>query len=64
MKPHHPIQGWATPRGFWAKHRESTLNGLALGLLLAAWNAADRETAVGRPAHAKLSKGHKSVNEL
>jgi hypothetical protein len=64
MKTHHRIPGWATPRGFWAKHRESTLNWLALGLLLAAWNAADPQTAARAPEHTKLSKGHKSVNEL
>ena len=26
---------------FWSQHREGSLNWLALGLLLAAWNAAD-----------------------
>jgi hypothetical protein len=29
------------PRTFWNQHREASLNWLALGLLLAAWNAAD-----------------------
>ena len=56
------IEGVMTPRRFWAKHGESTLNWLALGLLLAAWNAADRDGDVGAtvlPA-AKLSKGHKA----
>ena len=28
-------------RDFWTSHREATMNWLALGLLLAAWNAAD-----------------------
>jgi hypothetical protein len=64
MKTHHAIRGWATPRGFWAKHRESTLNWLALGMLLAAWNAADRQSTASVAAQTKLSKGHKSVNEL
>jgi len=32
-----------TPREFWSKHREASLNWLALGLLLAAWNASDNE---------------------
>src|SRR5579859_903215 len=32
---------------FWAQHREASLNWLALGLLLAAWNASDNDT----PAH-------------
>ena len=30
---------------WWAQHREASLNWLALGLLLAAWNAADGDTA-------------------
>jgi hypothetical protein len=30
-----------TQRDFWTSHREATMNWLALGLLLAAWNAAD-----------------------
>lgn len=36
---------------WWAQHREATLNWLALGMLLAAWNATDGETAtvVRRP---------------
>jgi hypothetical protein len=28
---------------FWSARREATLNWLALGLLLAAWNASDRD---------------------
>jgi hypothetical protein len=31
------------PRTFWNQHREASLNWLALGLLLAAWNAADHD---------------------
>ncbi len=40
----------ATPP-FWSSHREATLNWLAFGLLLAAWNAADNDAAtpVRRP---------------
>ncbi|HWJ35861.1 MAG TPA: hypothetical protein VNR70_11370 [Steroidobacteraceae bacterium] len=30
------------PQKFWVQNREATLNWLALGLLLAAWNTADR----------------------
>jgi hypothetical protein len=33
--------GCGAPRGFWPQQREASLNWLALGLLLAAWNAAD-----------------------
>lgn len=39
-----------TPRKFWSQHRDASLNWLALGLLLAAWNSSDDEAAqsVGR----------------
>jgi hypothetical protein len=30
---------------FWSMRREATLNWLALGLLLAAWNASDRDAS-------------------
>jgi hypothetical protein len=33
------------PRGFWSQHREASLNWLAVGLLLAAWNATDNDAA-------------------
>jgi len=32
-------------RRFWGQHREASLNWLALGLLLAAWNVADNGVA-------------------
>ena len=36
--------GPRNPAGsFWSARREATLNWLALGLLLAAWNASDRD---------------------
>lgn len=34
-------QRMAAPRNFWSQRREASLNWLALGMLLAAWNAAD-----------------------
>ncbi len=38
------------PAEFWSLDRETSLNWLALGLLLAAWNAADdRHSAPTRP---------------
>jgi hypothetical protein len=52
-----------TAREFWSKHREASLNWLALGLLLAAWNASDNESPVSSPA-TNFPKGHKTVNEL
>ncbi len=42
-----------TPRRLWSEYREASLNWLALGLLLAAWNAADNDAsaaATQRPA--------------
>lgn len=34
-----------TPRRFWAEHREASLNWLALGILLAAWNVSNNDPA-------------------
>jgi hypothetical protein len=34
-----PVSG--TPSNLWSQYREASLNWLALGMLLAAWNAAD-----------------------
>ena len=53
-----------TRREFWTKHREASLNWLALGLLLAAWNAADSGTTERAQGPTLADKGHKSVNEL
>jgi len=36
---------FGAPGRFWSQHGEASLNWLALGLLLAAWNAADNEAA-------------------
>jgi hypothetical protein len=38
-----------TAGSFWSARREASLNWLALGLLLAAWNASDRDAANVRP---------------
>jgi hypothetical protein len=40
---------FSKPRILWVQHREASLNWLALGLLLAAWNAADNDDAVNAP---------------
>ena len=37
VSPRNPVVS------FWSARREATLNWLALGLLLAAWNASDRD---------------------
>jgi hypothetical protein len=39
---------FSKPRILWVEHREASLNWLALGLLLAAWNAADDDAANAR----------------
>ena len=46
---------------FWASHRESALNWLALGLLLAAWNSVDDAAAKGMPRPASL-RGYDMVS--
>jgi len=69
--PHlDPARSCVTPRQFWSAHREASLNWLALGLLLAAWNAsggdADASPGAGPGVQtaSNLVKGHKSVNVL
>jgi hypothetical protein len=49
------------PPKFWVQNREATLNWLALGLLLAAWNAADGgdDTRARRP---DSLRGYSSVS--
>jgi hypothetical protein len=42
-------QTFGTQSELWPLHREKSLNWLALGLLLAAWNAADDASAQPRP---------------
>jgi hypothetical protein len=66
------------PTIWWSQYREVSLNWLALGVLLAAWNASSNDTA--DPVHRRpealrgyssvtvravyLRKSHKSVNVL
>jgi hypothetical protein len=49
------------PQKFWVQNREATLNWLALGLLLAAWNATDGgdDTRARRP---DSLRGYSSVS--
>ncbi len=58
------LQRCQTPREFWAKHREATLNWMALGMLLSAWHAADNDAAKSVAHATNLAKGHKTVNVL
>ena len=46
---------------FWAQHREASLNWLALGLLLAAWNASDNDTPAQLRRRPEALRGYSSV---
>ena len=46
----------------WSLHREATLNWLALGLLLAAWNASYNEPAPNAPGRSEALRGYSYVS--
>jgi hypothetical protein len=48
--------------GFMGTWREASLNWLALGLLLAAWNAADNDTAAQVQRRPEALRGYSSVS--
>jgi hypothetical protein len=47
---------------FWTLHRETALNWLALGMLLAAWNASDNEAASNVQRRPEALRGYSSVS--
>jgi hypothetical protein len=47
---------------WWAQHREASLNWLALGLLLAAWNASDNDTPAQLRRRPEMLRGYPSVS--
>ena len=47
---------------FWSVHREASLNWLALGLLLAAWNASDNDAAASVRPRPQALRGYSSVS--
>jgi hypothetical protein len=47
---------------FWSQHREGSLNWLALGLLLAAWNAADDGATVLKARRPESLRGYSHVS--
>jgi hypothetical protein len=47
---------------FWSLRREASLNWLALGLLLAAWNAADNDKAANVPRRPEALRGYPYVS--
>jgi hypothetical protein len=64
------LRGSARTAGFeravggtwWAQHREASLNWLALGLLLAAWNASDNEGATDARPRPESLRGYSYVS--
>ena len=52
---------FSKPRGFWMHNREASLNWLAFGLLLAAWNAAGDDASNAR-ARPEALRGYSSVS--
>jgi hypothetical protein len=47
---------------WWAQHREVSLNWLALGLLLAAWNASDNEGTTDTRPRPESLRGYSYVS--
>ena len=47
---------------WWSQHREASLNWLALGLLLAAWNASDDDTAAQARPRPEALRGYSYVS--
>jgi hypothetical protein len=47
---------------WWSQHREASLNWLALGVLLAAWNASQNETATEPQRRPEALRGYPSVS--
>jgi hypothetical protein len=58
----HAASMFDKPRVFWLQHREAALNWLALGMLLAAWNAADAVDFSGRPRRPDALRAYASVS--
>ena len=58
-QPAAPI--FSKPRAFWMHNREATLNWLAFGLLLAAWNAVGDDATNAR-ARPEALRGYSSVS--
>jgi hypothetical protein len=47
---------------WWSQRREASLNWLALGLLLAAWNASDDAHSIPAPRRPEALRGYSSVS--
>jgi hypothetical protein len=53
---------FSKPRVLWIQHREAALNWLAFGLLLAAWNAADRMDSSGAQRRPDALRAYPTVS--
>jgi hypothetical protein len=53
---------YGSPRAFWSSHREASLNWLAFGLLLAAWNASDNDAAMQTRGRPEALRGYSYVS--
>ena len=47
---------------FWTLHREASLNWLALGMLLAAWNTSDGEPALNAQRRPEELRGYAQIS--
>jgi hypothetical protein len=56
------VRAWPGKGSWWVQHREASLNWLALGLLLAAWNASDNETHVPAKPRPESLRGYSYVS--
>jgi hypothetical protein len=52
------------PSAFWTQRREASLNWLALGLLLAAWNAVDDSDSPQRRPDSLRAYSHVTVRAM
>jgi hypothetical protein len=56
------IRAPQAPHKLWSQHHEPALNWLALGLLLAAWNAADNDVVRHEPRRPQSLRGYSMVS--
>ncbi len=62
--PRRMRNGWPSDSNgvWWLQHREASLNWLALGLLLAAWNASDNDKQIQPLRRPEALRGYSSVS--
>lgn len=56
------MKKFETARPYWTVHRETSLNWIALGLLLAAWNASDDDAASSSRPRPESLRGYSHVS--